>query len=331
VSTPKISIVTPSFNQGKFIDENIQSVLTQNYPNFEHIIIDGGSSDGTVDILKKYPHLKWVTEPDQGQASALNKGFRMATGDVIGWLNSDDSYLPGTFEVVARAFDKSLGWSVVMGDVQAMDESGRVIGLLQNKPESFRELLQFWYPGLRAFHQPGIFFSKEALNQVGLLDESLRFAMDYDLWLRMIQKYEFHRVDVIVATYRFHGASKSSLGWDSFRPEWERVSKRYVGKLSPSQQTLHFLLYAACRANIGRWLPPKVRRFVGLPKNKSKERQDSNRKLAREYYRLGLDGERNGDRAKAKEMYQKAMLMRKLSLRYHWAYLRSTMPRSRAH
>ena len=108
VSTPKITIVTPSFNQGKFIDENIQSVLTQNYPNFEHIIIDGGSIDGTVDILKKYSHLKWVSEPDRGQASALNKGFRMATGDVIGWLNSDDSYLPGTFEVVARAFDKSL-------------------------------------------------------------------------------------------------------------------------------------------------------------------------------------------------------------------------------
>jgi len=108
VSTPKITIVTPSFNQGNFIDENIQSVLTQNYPNFEHIIIDGGSIDGTVDILKKYSHLKWVSEPDRGQASALNKGFRMATGDVIGWLNSDDSYLPGTFEVVARAFDKSL-------------------------------------------------------------------------------------------------------------------------------------------------------------------------------------------------------------------------------
>jgi glycosyltransferase involved in cell wall biosynthesis len=324
---PKISIITPSFNQGKFIDENIQSVLAQNYPNFEHIIIDGGSSDGTVDILKKYPHLKWVSEPDQGQASALNKGFRMATGDVIGWLNSDDSYLPRTFEVVARAFDKSLGWSVVMGDVQATDESGRVIGLLQNKPKSFRELLQFWYPGLRAFHQPGIFFLKEALNQAGWLDESLHFAMDYDLWLRMIQKHEFHRVDATFARYRFHAASKSSFGWEGFKPEWERVSERYVGELSPGQKAFHVLLYAAFQANMGSWLPAKLRKLVGLPKNKYKDRQDGNRKLAREYYRLGLDSERNGNRAKAREMYQKAMLTRKFSFRYHCAYLRSTIPR----
>ncbi len=100
-SYPKISIVTPSYNSAEFIEDCIQSVLKQNYPNFEHIIIDGGSTDGTVEILKKYPHLKWISEPDEGQSDALNKGFKKAEGDIIGWLNSDDVYLPGTFNKVA--------------------------------------------------------------------------------------------------------------------------------------------------------------------------------------------------------------------------------------
>ena len=96
---PKISIVTPSYNSAKFIEDCIQSVLKQNYPNFEHIVIDGGSTDGTVEILKQYPHLKWISEPDEGQSDALNKGFKMAEGDILGWLNADDVYLKNVFQL----------------------------------------------------------------------------------------------------------------------------------------------------------------------------------------------------------------------------------------
>jgi glycosyltransferase involved in cell wall biosynthesis len=265
---PKISIVTPSFNQGKFIDQNIQSVLAQNYPDFEHIIIDGGSSDGTIDVLKKHPHLKWISEPDRGQAHALNKGFQMAQGEVIGWLNSDDSYLPGTFELVVRALDKSQGRWVVMGDVEMIDESGKRVTVLQNRPKEIRELLRFWDPDLRAVHQPGVFFYREILNDIGLLDETLYFAMDYDLWLRTRRKFAFHRVDAVFARYRLHGSSKSSRGWDAFMPEWELVSKRYVEELPMHYRVYHLVGWAAFKAGFGAWLPRRLRKWVGIPKTR---------------------------------------------------------------
>jgi glycosyltransferase involved in cell wall biosynthesis len=264
----KISVVTPSLNQEKFIEENIQSILNQNYPNFEHIIIDGGSSDRTIEILKRYPHVKWISEPDRGQADALNKGFRMAKGDVIGWLNSDDSYLPGTFELVARTLDKSRGRWVVMGDVEMTDEYGSVLEVLENKPKKFHQLLRFWDSKLRIFHQPGVFFSKEILERVGFLDESLYFAMDYDLWLRVSQKLEFHRVNAVFARYRLHGSSKSSRGWDAFMPEWELVSKRYTRELPMHYRVYHLVCCAAFKANLGGWLPRNLRKLMGLPKTR---------------------------------------------------------------
>jgi glycosyltransferase involved in cell wall biosynthesis len=265
----KISIVTPSLNQGRFIEDNIQGILNQDYLNFEHIIIDGGSSDGTVDILKKYPHVKWVSEPDRGQSHALNKGFRMAQGDVIGWLNADDSYLPGTFELVVGALDKPRQRWVIIGDVEMTDEDGRVLQVLENHPRKFHQLLRFWDSKLRIFHQPGVFFLKDALDRVGLLDESLNFAMDYDLWLRVSQEFTFHRVNAVFAQYRLHGSSKSSGGWDAFMPEWELVSKRYVRQLTIYHRIYHQLCYAAFKANLGGWLPRRLRRLMGIPKSRT--------------------------------------------------------------
>ena len=264
------SVITPSLNQGKFIEKNIQSVLAQNYPNVEHIVIDGGSSDETIDVLKRYPHLRWISEPDRGQAHALNKGLRMSRGEIIGWLNADDEYLPGTFERVARALDKSGGRWVVMGDVQKTDESGRVLRVLRNDPKKFHHLVRFWDPNRRTFHQPGVFFYKEILTEVGFLDESLHFAMDYDLWLRIIQIYDFYRIDAIFAKYRFHETSKSNLGWDAFMPEWELVSKRYVERLSRRQKTCYSLCLGAFKRHFGKWLPRSLRRVMGLPKIRSR-------------------------------------------------------------
>jgi glycosyltransferase involved in cell wall biosynthesis len=265
----KISIVTPSLNQGKFIEENIQSVLNQHYPDFEHIVIDGGSSDGTIGILKRYPHLKWTSEPDRGQAHALNKGFAMAQGELIGWLNADDSYLPGAFEHVVGALDQSRHRWVVMGDVEMTDEDGSVLQVLENHPRKFHQLLRFWDSKLRIFHQPGLFFLKAILDRAGFLDERLYFAMDYDLWLRVSQKFEFYRVNAVFARYRLHGSSKSSEGWDAFMPEWELVSKRYVRQLPMHYRIYHLLCYTAFKANLGGWLPRRLRRLMGLPKSRT--------------------------------------------------------------
>jgi glycosyltransferase involved in cell wall biosynthesis len=268
---PMISIITPSFNQGRFIEENIQSVLGQNYASFEHIVIDGGSEDETMEVVRKYPHLKWISEPDRGQADALNKGFRMAQGDIIGWLNADDLYLPGTFELVSRALDKPRGRWVVMGDVEMTDEYGNVLQLLYNQPRRFHELLRFWDTKLRIFHQPGVFFFKEVLDRVGLLDISLYFAMDYDLWLRISRKFAFHRVNAIFARYRLHASSKSSRGWDAFMPEWELVSRRYMWDLAVHYKLYHVVCYAAFKTNLGSWLPRKLRKLMGLPKTRTEK------------------------------------------------------------
>jgi hypothetical protein len=192
---------------------------------------------------------------------------------VIGWLNADDSYFPGAFKAAARNLDRRQERWVIMGDVQITDESGREIQMVRNRTRRLDQLLRFWHPEFGAFHQPGLFFLKETLDQVGLLDESLHFALDYDLWLRLIQKYDFHRVETTFARYRLHAASKSGSGWDAFKPECEQVSQRYVKALCPHQRVFYVLHYHAYKADLGKWLPRKLRKIVGLPKGRSKRRQ----------------------------------------------------------
>jgi len=130
---PFISIVTPSFNQGAYIEENIKSVLRQNYPNFEHIIIDGSSTDGTIDILKKYDHLIWVSERDKGQSEAINKGFKTANGEIIGWLNSDDCYEPDAFSTIVRELNKAEDKYIVFGDCNLIDKNEERIGYCKGR------------------------------------------------------------------------------------------------------------------------------------------------------------------------------------------------------
>jgi glycosyltransferase involved in cell wall biosynthesis len=125
----KISVITPSLNQGKYIEECILSVLNQGYDNFDHIIIDGGSTDNTLTVLRKYKHLIWVSEPDEGQSDAINKGFKMASGEIIGWLNADDRYLPGTFHSVAEYMSRWPDVDLIYGDYRWIDAEGRVIKL----------------------------------------------------------------------------------------------------------------------------------------------------------------------------------------------------------
>ena len=163
-------------------------------PDLEHIIIDGGSTDGTLEILKRYPHLKWVSEKDRGIAEALNKGLRMAASDVIGWINSDDMYLPGAFRTVERFFDGHPDAMVLVGRARVLDAYGRPLFDQQEpRPEGYthRGMVRFWKnPTLP---QPSVFFRRPALETAGLADESLPAYMDYDLFLRMSRLFVFHR------------------------------------------------------------------------------------------------------------------------------------------
>jgi glycosyltransferase involved in cell wall biosynthesis/ADP-heptose:LPS heptosyltransferase/ubiquinone/menaquinone biosynthesis C-methylase UbiE len=225
---PAISVITPSFNQGKFIEQTIQSVLNQNYPNFEHIIIDGGSSDGTIEILKKYPHLKWVSEKDNGQSDALNKGFGLAAGDIIAWINSDDWYEPNTFITVAKFFKENQYKNIVMGDCNLVDENGKIFNHIINAERGFEELNN--YKVARSIPtQPAVFFRKKLLEESGLLDINLKYVMDYDLWMRFAKKNRFFHINQTFANYRFHKEAKiGDSNWEKIYPECEEVQRRYA-------------------------------------------------------------------------------------------------------
>ena len=232
ISPRTISIITPSFNQAQFLEKNIKSVIDQHYPSVEHIVIDGGSTDGTIDILKKYPHLRWVSEPDRGQTHALNKGFRMATGEIIGWINSDDGYCPGALKEISQCFDREQV-SVVYGDGVEVDRDDKTIRPIIPRGISTRELIEYW-KWRYEYIQASFFFRKNVFETVGYLDEDLYYTMDHDFLIRLSRKYSFTYVPKPLAYYRMHETSKTGATHQSIIPKyvWElhRVSKKYWGK-----------------------------------------------------------------------------------------------------
>jgi glycosyltransferase involved in cell wall biosynthesis len=179
---PRISVVTPSLNQGKFIEETIRSVLLQGYPELEYIIIDGGSTDGSVEVIKKYePWLTyWVSEPDRGQSHAINKGWQRACGEILAWLNSDDTYNPGAIRSAVEALRDNPAVGMVYSDMNYIDVSSNVIYRLRSQPYQFHKLLLDNY-----VTQSTVFVRREVLDAVGLLNETLHLIMDQELWLRI--------------------------------------------------------------------------------------------------------------------------------------------------
>jgi glycosyltransferase involved in cell wall biosynthesis len=205
----KVSIVTPSYNQGQFIQETIESVLNQTYPNIEYIVVDGGSNDETHQILEKYKSSidKIIIEPDNGQSDAINKGFRIATGELIGWLNSDDILLPHTVELLIDSYNTHPDAVIFYGDVIVINNEGEIIRTL--KPSqclTYRQLVN----GIGMMVQPGSFYRWDIVNKVNMLLPEFYFMMDRDLWLRMLRYGEGIHIGKPVAKFRIHTSSKSS-------------------------------------------------------------------------------------------------------------------------
>lgn len=202
----KISIITPSLNQGRFIEECIQSVLCQNYENFEHIIIDACSTDSTLTILRKYSHLIWISEKDDGQSDALNKALAISKGDIIGWLNADDYYCPDAFNKISKVFNNNLNVRWIVGGLYKKYE---ILNKLE--PSSFVETN---YDNLKSngdiMRTQATFFRKSLIGEAGKFDIKLHMVMDYDIWLKMAKISTPLSIDEYLCVFRVHADQKTT-------------------------------------------------------------------------------------------------------------------------
>jgi glycosyltransferase involved in cell wall biosynthesis len=220
---PRISVVTPSFNQGQYVEETLRSVLDQDYPQLEYIVMDGGSSDGSREIIERYSERLafWRSAADDGQAAALREGFARATGDILTWVNSDDLLAPGALFKVAEAWRRHGGGVIVVGACQLFDAGGRGRRHLASfqqaldvpepmPPEKIFDLARHWFPG-EFFYQPEVFFPRAAYEQIGGVDPSYYYTMDYDLWARFaLAATPVVVIDETLALFREHDEQKTS-------------------------------------------------------------------------------------------------------------------------
>ncbi len=215
-----LSIITPSYNQAAYLEATIQSVLGQDIPNLEYIVMDGGSTDGSVDIIRRYAErlAYWVSEPDSGQAEAINKGLGRATGEVVAWLNSDDVYRPGAAQAALAALAADPTLAFVFGDLESLDAAGQVFNTIRYAPYTLDDLLAF-----RIIGQPSVFMRRSALEKAGLLDPSYHFLLDHQLWLRLGQQGGLRYVPQVWAAARHHPAAKNTAQAGGFSTEIYRI------------------------------------------------------------------------------------------------------------
>ncbi|HLB55911.1 MAG TPA: glycosyltransferase family 2 protein [Coxiellaceae bacterium] len=253
-----ISIITPSFNQGKFIERTIKSVLDQHMSNLQYLVIDGGSTDETVSILNKYPAIKYVSEKDNGQTNALNKGFKESSGDIIGWLNSDDVYFPETLTTVLDFFQKHPDVDILYGDAYYIDEHDQFIRYYPTEKWSLKNLMD------RCFiSQPSVFFRRALFEKYGFLDENLHFCMDYEYWLRLASRgATFSYLPKVLSATRLHRQSKTIASSIKAHEEQIRMIAQYqryipmrmIVSLSKSlmqskiKNKILFLIFVACQS-----------------------------------------------------------------------------------
>ena len=247
--SPRITIITPSFNQARFIERTIRSVLDQGYPNLEYIVVDGCSTDGTVDILKQYEgRLKWTSEKDKGQTEAINKGIGRSTGDIIAYLNSDDVYEPGALRRVADFFHTHPETLWLTGKCRIIDEQDRELRRPITAYKNFL-LRHFSYSLLLVTNpvsQPATFWRRSAVKEFGLFDENEHLVMDYDYWLRIGKKYPLAVLNEYLAGFRVYAASKTSSSYlTTFNREMELARKYSDSYLLNSLHRLSYLGIAA--------------------------------------------------------------------------------------
>jgi glycosyltransferase involved in cell wall biosynthesis len=238
---PKISIVTPSLNQGKFIEDAIMSVLKQCYPNIEHIVVDACSTDNTLAILGKYPHLRWISEPDRGQSDALNKGFEMATGELIGWLNTDEYYLPGAFQEVERCARECPGADVFYGDSIFVDAEGRL--QRAKKSHEFNANILLYYGCFIA--TDATFFRRRVFEESHLIDRNYKVVMDFEYFVRLAASgMRFKYINRILGSFRWHG---TNMSLQSSRRRRERLLVQHTWSRIKLPDSGYDMLAELCR------------------------------------------------------------------------------------
>jgi glycosyltransferase involved in cell wall biosynthesis len=227
---PLVSIVTPSFNQARYLEETIRSVLAQDYPSIEYWVIDGGSSDGSREVIERYASrlAGWVSEEDGGQTDAINKGFARARGKYLAWLNSDDIYHPWAVTEAVAYLEAHPSVGLVYGDAHLIDETGRVTGKFAARQTDLARLRR----GYVHIPQQSAFFRADLWHKVGPLDPSFYFAMDYDLWVRLAGQAEVRYLPHVWASFRLHGAAKTLTADERCWPEMLRVHYRDGGSRS---------------------------------------------------------------------------------------------------
>ncbi len=232
MKSPNVSIITPTKNQGNYLEKCILSVLSQDSNIIEYIIIDGSSTDTTIEILKKYEHeiSYWISEPDKGQSDALNKGLKKCTGDIIGWINSDDYYEPNALSHVAQIFNENQNINVVYGNCRMIYPNSTCV--VKPLKVNYLSLLQYWRPYFLP-PQPSIFFRRIALGDFWF-NENLHYGMDLQLWLHLAKENKFHYVDRILSNYLVHEESKTGgIGnWNKFYAEWKVLCEDEIRALS---------------------------------------------------------------------------------------------------
>ena len=252
---PLVSIVTPSFNQADYLEETICSVLDQDYPRLEYILVDGGSADGSLEIIRRYSHQLawWVSDPDQGQTDAINKGFQKANGEILAWLNSDDTYLPHAISEAVEYLQSHSEAGMVYGDANLVDDLSKIIGRFPARQTDYRRLRR----GYVHIPQQAAFFRSQLWKQVGPLDASFYFAMDYDLWVRLSRLAPLHYYPRTWANFRLHSEGKTAVSDERCWPEMVRIHRRDGGSW------LSWLVVKAkLRPCLYSWLPLKLRLWL---------------------------------------------------------------------